>query len=89
MINPRVIQVYKEIEEGKAPMRVIRDQLGLTQPEFAVRLGVGVSTVSRWENGLSPVTLTIRQIKTFELMLQEVGITLQQLPDDLGLPRPK
>ena len=84
MINPIVVQVYKEIEEGKSPMKVIREQLGLTQPQFAVQLNVAVSTVSRWENGKSPVTLTIRQFKTLDDMLRELGMTVHNLPDNMG-----
>ena len=32
-------------------IKAIRVKLGLTQQEFAYRLGVALPTVSRWENG--------------------------------------
>ena len=34
----------------------IRESLGLTQMQIAVRLGVTITTVSRWENGHTKIT---------------------------------
>lgn len=46
----------------------IRKQLGLSQAEFARRLGVTQSTVSRWETGEIPVrerdVLAARQLSS-------------------------
>lgn len=36
-------------------VRAAREQLGLTQTEFGDRLGVTRKTVSRWEQGTSPL----------------------------------
>lgn len=58
----------------KAPERTaktLRAALGLTQEQFAARLGVTVSTVNRWENGKGrPSPLAQRRI---EELWQEVG----------------
>lgn len=48
-------------------IRELRSKLGMTQEQFAVKVGVTFSTVNRWESGKSkPSPLTIRQIE--ELM---------------------
>jgi len=62
-----------KIQNPKSKIREIldikkqRDKLGLTQVEFAARLGVDPITISRWERGLSkPSKLALRQL---EIML--------------------
>jgi DNA-binding transcriptional regulator YiaG len=45
-----------------ADIRALRRRLGLTQAAFAVRVGVPVTTVSRWENGAAvPRTVAVRR----------------------------
>lgn len=39
------------IEDMSQNIRQIRQQLGMTQEEFAHALGITVGTVNRWENG--------------------------------------
>lgn len=39
-------------------------ECGLTQPEFAERLGVSQSTVSRWCNGIPPRRRHLEKLKT-------------------------
>jgi DNA-binding transcriptional regulator YiaG len=34
-------------------IRALRDRLGMTQADFADRLGAKVTTVSRWETGVT------------------------------------
>ena len=42
-------------------IRVLRKQLGITQEEFAHRVGVTFATVNRWENAKSkPSRLALR-----------------------------
>jgi len=49
----------------------VRDRLGLTQQELAVRLGVALPTVSRWETGRhKPSRLALDKI---EGLLREMG----------------
>lgn len=38
-------------EDMSAFIRQLRQQLGMTQEEFAHALGITVGTVNRWENG--------------------------------------
>ena len=52
-------------------IRDIRQNLGLTQEEFAAAIGVTFSTVNRWENGRAkPSRLAGKNI---ELQLLELG----------------
>jgi len=52
-------------------IRELRQQLNLSQKQFAVRLGVSFKTVNRWENGHtvpSPLAL-----KLIEQMIRQMG----------------
>lgn len=58
-------------------IRDLRVETGLTQEQFATRLGVVYSTVNRWENGhAQPSPLAIKRIKR---KLLEMGKPGQQL----------
>jgi transcriptional regulator with XRE-family HTH domain len=53
-------------------IRELRSKLGMTQEQFAAKVGVTFSTVSRWESGKSkPSPLPMRQIE--ELMERTSG----------------
>jgi len=48
-------------------IRKLRANLGLTQEQFAAKVGVTWSTVNRWENGRGrPSPLAMRQIEQLE-----------------------
>jgi len=56
-----------EDNELARKIRELRSKLGLTQEQFAAKVGVTFSTVNRWESGKSkPSPLAMRQIN--ELM---------------------
>jgi len=56
-----------EDKELARKIRDLRSKLGLTQEQFAAKVGVTFSTVNRWESGKSrPSPLAMRQIE--ELM---------------------
>lgn len=47
-------------------VRAIRKELGLTQQEFASRLGVALPTISRWENQVhKPSRLALDKVTSF------------------------
>jgi putative transcriptional regulator len=63
MIN--IILRSSMLMEGRKIKR-IRQSLGLTQEEFAHRLGVTLCTVNRWENNKSiPSRLALKQLERF------------------------
>lgn len=58
-----------KIEESELARKIkeLRSKLGLTQEQFATKIGVTFSTVNRWENGKGkPSPLAMRQLE--ELM---------------------
>jgi DNA-binding transcriptional regulator YiaG len=53
-----------EDNDLRRKIRALRLKLGLTQEQFAAKVGVTFSTVNRWESGKSkPSPLAMRQIK--------------------------
>lgn len=59
-------------DERAAKIRQLRSKLGLTQEQFAAKVGVTFSTVNRWESGKSkPSPLAMRQI---EEMMENAGV---------------
>jgi len=63
------------------PLKVLREELDMTQAEFAVTIGIDPSTVSRCERGIAEPTFTMLQIKK---LCSLVGKSVDQLPDYLG-----
>jgi DNA-binding transcriptional regulator YiaG len=56
--------------QGQA-IRMLRTGMGLTQEEFAHRLGVTLSTVNRWENNKSaPSRLALKQLNKLSTALK-------------------
>jgi putative transcriptional regulator len=46
-------------------IRKLRHLTGLSQEQFAAKLGVAFSTINRWENGhMQPSPLALKQLKT-------------------------
>ena len=81
----------QEDSEGVSPLKQLRIQAGLTQVELAKLIPDKSRTktltqqiVSAWEKGKYEPELTIRQIKA---LCRALGVTLDELPDDLGLPQ--
>lgn len=67
--------------EFESPLKKLREEVGLSQQELASRIGVAVSTLSRWERGKSPAMMSVRQMK---LLCRELRRTLDELPDEFG-----
>lgn len=70
--------------EGDLPVKQLRQLLGMSQLQFANLLGVYPSTVSRWEQGKSSPQFSPGAFKRLLQALEPHGITLNDLPDDLG-----
>lgn len=68
-------------QEEVVPLRALREQLDMTQAEFALAIGVDPSTISRCERGMAEPSLTLLQLKR---LCRLTGRSLDQLPDYLG-----
>jgi putative transcriptional regulator len=63
-------------------IREIRLALGLTQEQFAAKLGVTFPTVNRWENHKTkPSPLAIQKLKKISIALKKKKLVSQELKD--------
>jgi Predicted transcriptional regulator len=77
-----------QISSGEeSPLKMIREQLDLSQEQFARLIGVSSKSVSNWERGVTPASLGIAQIKALDRLLRSKGLSIQGLPDNFGPPK--
>lgn len=69
---------------GESPLRKLREELGMSQEEFARQIGTSARTISRWEVGDSVPTFTIAQMKALDQLLRARGKSLNDLPDQFA-----
>lgn len=70
---------------GDSELKRLREATGLSQEALARLVGVTSKTVSNWERGTNPASLTVPQMKA---LCQALGVTLEELPDWFG-PTPE
>jgi transcriptional regulator with XRE-family HTH domain len=70
--------------EADSPLKRLREEAGFSQEELARRIGVSVTTISRWERGVSPAMLSVPQMKA---LCRELGKSIEELPDEFGVPQ--
>lgn len=70
-------------EDEESHLRKLREQLEMSQEDFARELGVSSQTISRWELGKNVPTFTVKQIKALEKLLASIGKSIADLPDNL------
>ncbi len=59
------------------PIKSIRQELGLTQQDFAAKLGVALPTISRWENEVhKPSPLALDKVSSFLRTLGDRGVRM-------------
>ena len=68
----------------ESPLKKLREELGMSQEEFARQIGTSARTISRWETGENVPSFTISQMKALDALLQANGKTLQDLPDNFA-----
>jgi transcriptional regulator with XRE-family HTH domain len=77
--------VKVKLDSKENILKQIRQALGISQEEFAKRLGVNRSSVARWETGYTKeASFTLRQIKALEKEIGKIGLGFADLPDDLN-----
>lgn len=69
----------KFFTKGESPLKQLRESLRLTQYEFAQRLGVRETAVSRWERGVSEPRFNLSQVAILATMLLQAGGDIRDL----------
>lgn len=64
------------IAEKTLQIKRIRDYLGLTQQDFADRIGVNRVSVARWETGARAISLAPWQWVNLQNLLDRHGLTV-------------
>ena len=80
--NLKSEQSPEDEKEVRQFLRTLRDLLGLTQDQLGILLGVSGNTISRWETGKTQPTLTIPQSLRLFLLIDQAGLTKDDLPLD-------
>jgi putative transcriptional regulator len=68
-------------EDSESPLKKLREEAGLSQQALSHRIGVAVTTISRWERGESVAMLTVPQMKA---LCKVFGKTIEEMPDEFG-----
>ncbi len=71
-------------EDSESPLKKLREEAGLSQQALSHRIGVAVTTISRWERGESVAMLTVPQMKA---LCKVFGKSVEELPDEFGPPK--
>ncbi|HAA30199.1 MAG TPA: XRE family transcriptional regulator [Cyanobacteria bacterium UBA8553] len=64
-------------------LRQVRERLNMTQEEFARELRTTPRTIGRHERGEHKLRLTLGQIKRLKELLEQAGMSINDLPDDI------
>ena len=73
-------------EEISQRTRAIRQALGLTQEQFAAKLGVTFPTINRWENNkVRPSPLALKQLEKLETSLKKRGVHIVEAAPEENL----
>ncbi len=65
-------------------LKQVRERLNMTQDEFARELGTTPRTIRRHERGEHKLRLTLGQIKRLKELLEQAGMSIDDLPDDIN-----
>ena len=68
-------------EENDSPLKRLREEAGLSQQALSHKICVAVTTISRWERGVSVAMLTVPQMKA---LCKVLGKSIEELPDEVG-----
>jgi len=65
-------------------LKQVRERLEMTQEEFGKALGITRESISRYERGVHQrIKFTIAQMKRLQELLEQAGLSIQDLPDDV------
>ena len=64
-------------------LKQVRERLNMTQDEFARELGITGRTIRNHETGANQLRLSLGQIKRLKELLEQAGMSIDDLPDDI------
>ena len=65
-------------------LKQVRERLGMTQEEFGQALGITRESINRYERGVHQrIKFTISQMKRLQELLEQAGLSIKDLPDDV------
>lgn len=74
----------KNFNPNLPALKQVRERLGMTQEEFGQSLGITRESISRYERGRHKrIKFTIAQMKRLQDLLEQAGMTIKDLPDDV------
>lgn len=74
----------KNFNPNLPALKQVRERLGMTQEEFGQALGITRESISRYERGVHKrIKFTIAQMKRLQDILEQAGMTIRDLPDDV------
>jgi transcriptional regulator with XRE-family HTH domain len=83
-----VVQNRLIISSEQSVLPQILKPLGLNYRQFARRLGLSINTLEKYRYGITKCKLSTPQIKIMIEILEEVGLTFHDLPDDWIVDKP-
>jgi len=64
-------------------LKQVRERLGMTQEQFAQELGITGRTIRNYERGAHQLKLSLGQFKRLKELLEQAGMSINDLPDDI------
>ena len=83
-----VVQDRLVISTDKPILKQILKSLRFSYTKFAKEIGVSIITLEGYRRGTRQFKLNMRQIKTLIALLAEVGLQIEDLPDDWIIDKP-
>jgi transcriptional regulator with XRE-family HTH domain len=83
-----VVQDRLVISLERPILKQILKLLGFSYVQFAQELDIGITTLEQYRRGTRQFRLNMEQFKTLISLLDEVGLTIHDLPNDWIIDKP-
>ncbi len=77
MIQEKLILI-----EDRPILKQIIDRLGLNYTQFAKKMEIALTSLEYYRRGTRQFKLSTRQVKILISLLRQVGLSIEDLPDD-------
>lgn len=83
-----LVQIELILKQDQPVLRQILKPLGLSYVQFARRLEIDIATLEKYRRGDRQFRFSTHQAKVLIDLLDQVGLTLKDLPDDWIIEKP-